>query len=110
VTEGAQAKGYQMQTPDVATLDADNQAAEPQSPPLDLSKRRALPIKDFCEVYGTNERAVWRALEKGTLKSIQLTPGGKRLILLEGVEQVIPPGTRERPKPPTRRRKSESAA
>jgi len=67
-------------------------AREPVRQGADLSGVRALPIKDFARTYGVTERTVWRAIENGHLKSFNL--GRKRLVLLEGVEQIAPPGVR----------------
>jgi len=51
---------------------------------------RALTIKHFCEVYDISRSTVWRRLRDGSLRSIALRPGGKRLILLEGLEPPPP--------------------
>jgi hypothetical protein len=67
-------------------------AREPVRQGLDLTGVRALPIKDFARAYGLTERTVWRAIESGRLKSFNV--GRKRLVILEGVEQIIPPGVR----------------
>jgi hypothetical protein len=50
---------------------------------------RALPIKEFCEVYGVSATSVWRAIAAGRLKTITISdkPHGKRLILLSSVEE-----------------------
>ena len=70
-------------------------AREPVREGLDLTGVRALPVKDFARACGLTHRAVWRAIESGRLKSIAI--GRKRLVLLEGVEKIVDPGTRSRP-------------
>jgi hypothetical protein len=67
-------------------------AREPVRQGLDLTGVRALPVKDFARAYGLTDRTVWRAIESGRLKSIAI--GRKRLVLLEGIEKIVDPGTR----------------
>src|SRR5262249_44264103 len=54
------------------------------------SKPRALTISRFCEAYDVSRATVWRRIKDGHLRSMSLSPGGKRLILLEGLEPPPP--------------------
>jgi hypothetical protein len=60
--------------------------------PFDITQVRALSTNKFCKVYGISRQTVWRLRKSGRLKAIELTPG-KPLILLEGVETVLPSAT-----------------
>ena len=47
---------------------------------------RAVSIREFCALYGISPSTAWRRISEGRLRTMALSPGGKRLILLEGLE------------------------